>query len=408
MIQYTAIEYLAIDISNQYGLDKEEFETRIDWVKSNQHHLLDLADDAEEPDLFYKAVVAFNKALQGLPVGHTVALDAVCSGLQLMSVLSGCKSGCNLTGIIDPDVRADAYTKITSLMNELLTNAVVIERKDAKKAIMTAYYASKRMPKKIFGDETEEYFAFYDTLKKHTPGAFWLLHELIAAWDANTYAHQWTLPDGFLAFVPIMVEKNTRVSVAELSYTMSVQYYENDMLESGISLPANVTHSVDAYVLRTMIRRCNYAVETPTALKRLKYIKQNRLEGLLQDDLEDEDLIKYVGLYETTSMADTVIVPYLNLDNINQLSDNHIDKLINLIEDVCSYPAFEIITIHDSYACHPNHCDRLRYWYKEILAELAESTTLAHILTQLWHKPISFKPLDKLGESIRQSNYGIN
>lgn len=74
------MDYIAIDISNQYGLDKLTFEERIQWVRTHVDTLEQLTEQAEEPHLYWKAVNAFRKALKGLPVGHTVALDAVCSG----------------------------------------------------------------------------------------------------------------------------------------------------------------------------------------------------------------------------------------------------------------------------------------------------------------------------------------
>lgn len=88
---FTAIEYLAIDIANQYGksknpsttfndLDKLTFEERIQWVRTHSSTLEQYTEEAEEPHLYWKAVNALRKALKGLPVGHTVALDAVCSG----------------------------------------------------------------------------------------------------------------------------------------------------------------------------------------------------------------------------------------------------------------------------------------------------------------------------------------
>lgn len=135
MKQFTAIEYIAIDIANQYGLDKLTFEERIQWVRTHVDTLEQLTEQAEEPHLYFKAVNAFRTALQGKPVGHTVALDAVCSGLQLMSVLTGCESGCYLTGLIAPNERTDAYTLICEDMNQQLHNPISIKRKDAKDAV---------------------------------------------------------------------------------------------------------------------------------------------------------------------------------------------------------------------------------------------------------------------------------
>ena len=36
-----------------------------------------------------------------------------------------------------------------------------------------------------------------------------------------------------------------------------------------------------------------------------------------------------------------------------------------------------------SFVAHPNFCNALRFWYKEILAELAESDLLSQLFTQI-------------------------
>ncbi|WP_273637064.1 DNA-directed RNA polymerase [Moraxella catarrhalis] len=135
---FNPMQYLAIDIANHFGLDKLNYEERIDWVKTNINSLENMTEQAEEPILFAKAVHALRQTQQGIPTGHTVAFDATCSGLQIMSVLMRCRSGAYLTGLIDPNNRIDAYTLITDAMNTELAKKgmqVSVSRKDSKKAI---------------------------------------------------------------------------------------------------------------------------------------------------------------------------------------------------------------------------------------------------------------------------------
>ena len=80
MKTYNPMQYLAIDIANQYGLDKLNFEDRIQWVKDNINYLEEYQHEAEEPILFYKAVKALRQVQSGKPVGHTIALDSSSSG----------------------------------------------------------------------------------------------------------------------------------------------------------------------------------------------------------------------------------------------------------------------------------------------------------------------------------------
>ena len=120
MKEFNPIQYIAIDIANCYGLDKLNYEDRIQWVKDNLDDLENLEYQAEEPFLYYKAVRALRAGMAGEAINHHVALDSVCSGLQLMSVVMRDINGCMLTGLIDPDNRTDAYTLITDEMNRLM------------------------------------------------------------------------------------------------------------------------------------------------------------------------------------------------------------------------------------------------------------------------------------------------
>lgn len=408
MKTYTAIEYIAIDIANQFGLDKLNYEVRIQWVRDHQDQLLELIDQAEEPELYFKAVTAFNKALQGLPTGHPVAFDTACSGLQIMSVLTGCKSGCEMTGLIDPDNRKDAYSIVTQVMNQQLKNKITVIRKDAKRAVMTALYGSIAQPAQIFGYKTPAFYTFFDVLKHKACGAYWLLQELKALWDSSAYAHSWYMPDGHYVHVPVMTAKTHRVGISELDYTMSVEIWENTPQPEGISIPANLIHSVDAFVLRTLVRRCNYNdKEVKQALAFIDAELTERQENGYTFDYVDSYINVCIDAYARTQMIDTSIIQSLNAVNINQMSTTHLEKLQHTLKCMYKYEPFEVITVHDSFACHPNHMNQLRYWYKEILAELAEATVLQDLLTQLCKEPIHFKPMGTVAPYIRESNYGI-
>ncbi len=55
MKNFTPIEYICIDIANAYGLDKELFEDRIQWVKDNAKNLESLAQEADDYPIYMKA-----------------------------------------------------------------------------------------------------------------------------------------------------------------------------------------------------------------------------------------------------------------------------------------------------------------------------------------------------------------
>jgi DNA-directed RNA polymerase len=134
---YTGWQWLLIDAANHFGYDKMTFEWRIQWAMGNLHNLESLSKNAEKQPLYDKAVMAIRKAQAGQPTGHMVGVDACCSGIQVLSVLTGCIAGATATGMVDPDRRADAYAETTKVMQDILGPQFDVHRDDAKKALMT-------------------------------------------------------------------------------------------------------------------------------------------------------------------------------------------------------------------------------------------------------------------------------
>jgi len=244
MKTHTGWEYLLIDIANQFGLDKLLFEERIQWATDNLHQLEALVDQAETKPLYVSAMLAIRKAQKGIPTGHMVGLDAAASGIQMMAALTGCVSGSRATGLIDPNVRADAYSTCTNNMAKILGTTNTVKRADAKKAVMHSFYGSKKTPKTLFGEDTPELDAFYQAANDMAPGPWELLQILLGSWKPYALSHSWKMPDGFDARVKVMQEKEARIEVDELDHaSFTYQFSENEGSKKGLSNAANVTHS---------------------------------------------------------------------------------------------------------------------------------------------------------------------
>jgi hypothetical protein len=413
MQMFTGFEYLLIDVANQMGLDKELFEDRIQWAKEHLDHLEALIDQVKPKNqpLYYKACLNIRRAQAGQPIGALVGFDASCSGIQVMSALTGCATGALHTGLVDPNVRADAYTTCTEFMNEEL-GGFTIERDLAKDALMTVMYGSSEQPKKIFGKDTMELSAFYLAAEKTAPGAYQLLQELLGAWQPYAPVHQWRLPDGFLSRVRVAEKVSCRLGIDEMGgASFTYVYREYQGTKEGISLPANVTHSVDAYVLRSMVRRCNYDVDMVN--RKLHgicdelYMRRNGEQQVAEADAEGK-LGYYTKLYAQTGMADAVILPYLNSGSYCHMTTKHLESLYNICTSMLEHKPFEIVTVHDEFKCHPNNMNYLRMHYRNIFAELAESTVLESILNQITGQEGKYqKHSNNLGDLIRNSNYAL-
>lgn len=411
MTFYSGWEYLLIDAATHYGHDKLTFEGRIDWAKSNLDCLEGHAEYAETKPLYLKAVMAIRKAQQGMPTGHLVGVDGCCSGIQVMSVLTGCMAGAKATGLVDPAVRADAYTACTAAMNDILGGNLVVSRSDAKQALMTSFYGSKAQPKSLFGDETPELEAFYQAAQTIAPGAWDLLQDLLASWQPYALSHQWVLPDGYDARIKVMTKKDARIEVDELDHaTFTYEYYDNQGSKSGLSNAANLTHSVDAYILRAMHRRCNYDREMAeyVAMCIEMELIQRSLGGTSSDEFMTKEIQYYIDQYNRSTLADIVIMPYLDQATVSGLSTQHLQALAGILTGMLQYQPFELVTIHDEFKAHPNNVNWVRWQYKEILAEIADSNVLDDLLSQIHGVPGTFKKLsNNLGDVIRESAYGL-
>lgn len=401
MKQFNPTQYIAIDIANHFGLDKLNYEDRIDWVKTNIDDLEQFTSTADEPLLYAKAVHAFRQVQQGLPVGHAVAFDAACSGLQIMSALMRCRSGAYLTGLIDPNNRIDAYTLITDAMNTELAKKgmqVSVSRKDAKKAIMTSLYGSLKTPEDVFGEDVLP--IYYDTLGKLCGGAMELLEMLRNSWSPIKDAHEWVLPDDHTAYVPVieMVDKRVTISEGGLEYSPVIRYKEQTTKKNAVSNIANVVHSIDAYILRTVYRKCNYHKGVVKSFLRLDY---DETKTVVTDNWIN-------SRYLATGIADISFINHIDQTNIHNYPKGLIMELAKQCYELLEHEPFEVICIHDSFACHANNMNYLRKYYNQTLATLSESTTIDDILSQLYGcKAYIESKGDSIKDEILNSNYGL-
>lgn len=255
MQTFTGLEYIKIDIANQYGLDKELWDHRIDGISEviSEHDgdtagLYAALDNADEPVLMLKAIKAYEDAMAGRPTGFIMGLDATASGLQIMACLTGCKVTAESVNLINNGKRNCPYSDAAKTFN--------CDRSFIKKPLMTHFYGSKRQPEIIFGENTPELAKFYEMMNKQFPGAMDCMELMQSSWQSNALYHQWTLPDGHVAHVKVTEKVSKKVEIDELNHmTFSYMTEVNQAQDFQVSLAANIIHSVDGYVVREMFRK---------------------------------------------------------------------------------------------------------------------------------------------------------
>ena len=402
MQEFTGFEYTKIDLANHYGLEKETFQARIDWVDDNMSCLEALADDADARPLYTAALMALRNAQVGVPSGHLVGLDACSSGIQIMGTLMGCPVTCESTGLVNPNVRADIYTDVTAVMNRKLQQVgikVAPHRADIKQALMTHFYGSTGKPKEIFGEETIELEKFYEAQAEVAPGAVTTMEMLLGAWQPFGLSHDWTLPDGFEAKCKVMVPVDVKIEVDELNHsTFTHRFYENEGTESGLSIAANIVHSIDGMIVREMNRRCNYDKDV---LQKAQQLIRNELT-INWDSVTSVDTNAFMSLVEADNLvtSKTTVLSY---------SDSDLVRLDYLISMSLSHKSFPLVCVHDEFKAHANNMNHVRQHYIEIFAELGDSNLLADILTQVHQSPITVDKLTpNISTLIRRSNYALS
>lgn len=400
MQTFSGIEYIKIDMANQFGLDKLNYDERIKWVDDNESELENLVTDEKTHPQYISAVMAYRKAQQGIPTGHLVGFDACASGIQIMGALTNCPVTLANTGLLDTGKRMDIYSITTREMNHLLKGVSTVNpaRKDVKQAQMTHFYSSTAMPKKIFGDGVE-LDKFYEAQELVAEGACIAMEHFQSAWQPYAPEHEWVLPDGF--HVKVRNQK-------EVTYEAHIPYIEARVkkitkvfegTEKGRSISANITHSIDGMVVREMQRRCNY---DPIILLGAK--------NIVDRELDKRGVINYVPANRDDFCSLVLAEDIYHANSADMFDTKHLLQIKELMENILVNPSFPILTVHDEFKAHPNYCNHMRQHFNNIIAELAESNIASDILAQIHGVPTyNFPKLDpRVVKKIRQANYGLS
>lgn len=437
---FKSIEYLKIDIANNSGkseyhldqdnkpktLDKLSYKERIEWFDNKFKNAiwLEQAEPREilnfinesliEPEvpLVFAGLQAFQKYLNNQPTGYMVAFDACSSGIQIMSALTADMRGLALTGCLG-NTRSDIYTTAYERYKQIVGSSVKKERDDLKKAVMTHYYGSKSIPKRVLGEEGLP--AFYQTMRELCSGASQLRDLLVGTWNSNSNFHAWTNADGHISYIPTVVECKTSVYV--LGQEISIKLKLQQPKDSGLSNGANVIHAQDALLVREMVRRCKYEPERISQI--VYWLLQAETVNQEETSVPDEQLAqmgqlgRMIYLYNTTNFMSVRICDYItSITDVLQLSKQHREKLLDTLQKMLRYEPFDVVCIHDSFKSLCGNINFIRYWYKELIADFIDSKILQCVLNQLTPNPFQLFHNDEyrkeLASMVRlDGNYAI-
>jgi DNA-directed RNA polymerase len=281
-----ARHWLSFQVATSYGLDKATIQDRIDWVSINEDLITrvavdpigNLSDwcDVEEPwqflaacDEFYHCFILYDRHTTGLPV----AVDATCSGLQILAGLARDQSTAKLVNVLPGEAPQDAYRAVAEVAKTHLPEnlAALLDRRVTKRTVMTIPYNAKPFSNRQYIraalKEKEAEFtnddlkaitkAVIDAMNEVVPGPMavmrWINQEISNLLKEGVEEISWTTPSGFVVRQRLMKPKLVVVKLKLMGTCKLVvgdgHTDEIDVNRHKAATAPNLIYSLDASLL---------------------------------------------------------------------------------------------------------------------------------------------------------------
>ena len=286
--------WIRFQVATTYGLDKSTMEDRQDWVLHNHDLITRVATDpignlsewesADEPWQFlasaheyYHTCILCDKNYTSLPI----AVDATCSGLQILAGLARDKSTAQLVNVCPSDKPQDAYAVVASTATPECPSSIrnYMDRKVVKRVVMTVPYNAKPYSNRGYirdalkekgvelekEDLTATVKAVREAMNVIVPGPMkvmkWIEKEVSAAIDRGEQELQWSTPSGFVVTQRLMKPEVETIELQLLGRCkVKVATTDSDKVDKSHHKNAtapNLIHSLDASLLHLSAIRFN-------------------------------------------------------------------------------------------------------------------------------------------------------
>ncbi len=281
-----AERWLRFQVATCYGLDKETLNDRLAWTYENEWLIERIAcepidslpnwEEVEEPwqflaacDEMYHCVIKRDRISTGLPI----AIDATCSGMQILAGLAKDKSTAELVNVTKSDKPQDAYKVVAELAKPNCPKPIqpYMDRKTVKRTVMTIPYNAKPFSNRSYirdalrekgympesGELGETVTAVRDALSSKFPGPMkvmrWIESEVSKAIKRGATHLEWVTPSGFVVSQKIFKQEYERITLKVLGQcNMRVGTGDSDKVDKARHKAAtapNLIHSLDASLL---------------------------------------------------------------------------------------------------------------------------------------------------------------
>ena len=286
-VDETAVDWLKFHVATQYGLDKEPIANRIKWTEEHHNLIEQIVKDpidnlhewevADEPwqflaacEEYYACVISCDRHYTGLPI----AVDATCSGLQILAGLARDASTAKLVNVLPSDKPQDAYKVIAEASKPNIPECLhaVWDRKCTKRTVMTVPYNAKPFSNRGYIRDAlaeKNVEVHKDVLTKVVSAVRQAMDEVVPGpmavmkWIESTVAElikqgaqeiTWTTPSGFTVTQRLMKPETEFVDLKLLGRVKRITIAvgdsdEVDLLHHKNATAPNLIHSLDASLL---------------------------------------------------------------------------------------------------------------------------------------------------------------
>ena len=289
-----AEQWLAFQVATTYGLDKETWDVRQNWVLENSWLINRVArfpmdthnwEVASEPWQFLAACEEYYAVVTKQLRRHTrlmVATDATCSGLQILAGLARDRTTAQLVNVLPSDRPQDAYKVVADTAKPNIPKYLhnIWDRSRVKRTVMTIPYNAKPFSNRSYirdalkeggididkDDLTLTVKAVRDAMHKIVPGPMavmsWIEKEVSKQFKDNpNLTLTWTTPSGFVVNQRIQKKKVERLQL-QLLGSCEIRVATDDpdsadKLRHKAATAPNLIHSLDATLLHfSALRFC--------------------------------------------------------------------------------------------------------------------------------------------------------
>jgi len=279
-------EWLAFQCATTYGLDKATIRERLKWSEENHELITKVATDpignlpeweaADEPWCFLAACEEYYACLIDCSRHYTalpIAVDATCSGLQILAGMARDKSTARLVNVLPGSEPQDAYKVVAEEAKPHVPESMRphMDRKTVKRVVMTVPYNAKPYSNRQYirdalkeknveidkDDLTATVKAVRAAMDRVVPGPMavmkWIEDEVAGVIKDGADEIEWVTPSGFVVTQKLMKAKISTVKL-QLLGTVKVKVADGYTDEVDIAHHKNATapnliHSLDASLL---------------------------------------------------------------------------------------------------------------------------------------------------------------